>query len=165
MPSNRACKQPGKPPQQSDADFDILGWWKNNSSKYRVLSLVARDVLAMPVSTVASKLAFSTGGHILDPFRSSLHPATVEILVCTQNWLQSNHIICLRKALDDVEQIEETMEESSTCSSPAPTSDVVKIRIMVCTRVGGWEHFGLWRMWMNLEFNYDLILDECNLKY
>lgn len=93
-----------------EADFDILGWWKNNSSKYRVLSLVARDVLAMSVSTVASESAFSTGGRILDPFRSSLHPGTVEMLVCTQNWLQSNHRICLRKAMDDVEQIEETME-------------------------------------------------------
>jgi hypothetical protein len=30
------------------------------------------DVLAVSVSTVAPKSAFSTGGRILDPFRSSL---------------------------------------------------------------------------------------------
>ena len=43
-------------------DFDILKWWKMNSSKYQVLSQIAHDVLAIPVSAVASKFAFSTGG-------------------------------------------------------------------------------------------------------
>ncbi|XP_028755608.1 zinc finger BED domain-containing protein RICESLEEPER 2-like [Neltuma alba] len=39
-------------------NFDILAWWKVNSSKYKILSLIARDVLAMPVSTVSSESAF-----------------------------------------------------------------------------------------------------------
>ena len=59
-----------------------------NSSRYRVLSQIVRDVLAIPVSTVASESAFSTGGHVLDLFRSSLSPNTVEVLICTQNWLK-----------------------------------------------------------------------------
>ncbi|KAF7149961.1 hypothetical protein RHSIM_Rhsim02G0100300 [Rhododendron simsii] len=66
-------------------DFDILLWWKNNSNKYPILSQVARDVLAMPVSTVASKSAFSMCGHVLDPFRSLLSLSMVKTLVCTQN--------------------------------------------------------------------------------
>ena len=78
-----------------NVEFDILEWWKVNATKYRVLSLIARDVLAMPISTVASESAFSTGGRILDPFRSSLAPKMVEVLVCTQNWLRSNIPICL----------------------------------------------------------------------
>ncbi|KAF7822115.1 zinc finger BED domain-containing protein RICESLEEPER 2-like [Senna tora] len=36
-------------------------WWEN-ATKYKVVSLIARDVLAMPVSTMASEYAFSTGG-------------------------------------------------------------------------------------------------------
>ena len=36
-------------------NFDLLNWWKNNSWKYRIFSLVARDILAIPLSTVASK--------------------------------------------------------------------------------------------------------------
>ncbi|KAL7254645.1 hypothetical protein ACSBR1_008906 [Camellia fascicularis] len=63
-----------------DENFDILGWWKSNSSKYKVLSQVARDVLALPVSTVASESTFSTGGRIVNPFRSSLSPMMVEPL-------------------------------------------------------------------------------------
>ncbi|KAF7812445.1 zinc finger BED domain-containing protein RICESLEEPER 2-like [Senna tora] len=55
-----------------DPSFDVLTWWRENAIKYKVVSLVARDVLAIPVSTVASESAFSTGGRMLDVFRSSL---------------------------------------------------------------------------------------------
>ena len=43
-------------------NFDILAWWKLNGCRYPTLALVARDVLAIPVSTVASESAFITGG-------------------------------------------------------------------------------------------------------
>ena len=66
-----------------DVKFKILGWWKANSDRYQVLSKLARDVLAVPVSTVASKSAFSTGGRILDPFRSSLSHGSKSCL-CTR---------------------------------------------------------------------------------
>ena len=51
--------------------------WKNNSSWFPILSLVARDMLAIFASTVASKKAFSTGGRVFDTFRSSLSPKMV----------------------------------------------------------------------------------------
>ena len=41
--------------------------------------------MVIPVSIVASKSAFSTGGRVLDPFRSSLAPKTVEAIICAQN--------------------------------------------------------------------------------
>ncbi|XP_052299982.1 zinc finger BED domain-containing protein RICESLEEPER 2-like isoform X1 [Citrus sinensis] len=70
----------------STSQFDILSWWKNNQGKYPILAKIARDFLAIPVSTVASESAFSTGGRHLSHHRSRLHPSTVEALVCTQNW-------------------------------------------------------------------------------
>ncbi|XP_031120376.1 zinc finger BED domain-containing protein RICESLEEPER 2-like [Ipomoea triloba] len=69
-------------------DFDVLRWWKLNSERLPILSKIARDVLAVPISTVASESAFSTSGRVLDPFRSSLTPKTVEALVCTQDCLK-----------------------------------------------------------------------------
>ncbi|XP_049413300.1 elongation factor 1-delta-like [Solanum stenotomum] len=50
---------------------------------------MARDVLSIPVSTVASESAFSTGGRILDSYQSSISPKTVEAFICTQQWIQS----------------------------------------------------------------------------
>jgi hypothetical protein len=92
---------------RKDVNFDVLLWWKTNSSRYQVLSKMARDVLAVPVSTVASESAFSTGGRILDPFRSSLSPDMVQVLVCSQNWLKSSVPISLRNAMDEVELLQE----------------------------------------------------------
>ncbi|KAH1137832.1 hypothetical protein GYH30_027722 [Glycine max] len=45
----------------------------------------ARELFAMPVSTVASESAFSTGGRMHDPFRSSLSHEKVETFICTQD--------------------------------------------------------------------------------
>nr|XP_048321651.1 zinc finger BED domain-containing protein DAYSLEEPER-like [Ziziphus jujuba var. spinosa] len=55
-------------------DFDILAWWKVNAMKYPTLHNIARDILAIPVSTVASESAFSTSGRFVSPHRSRLHP-------------------------------------------------------------------------------------------
>jgi hypothetical protein len=70
-------------------DFDILMWWKLNGVKYPTLQAIARDVLAIPVSTVASESAFSTSGHIVSPHRSRLHWTTLEALMCARSWLWS----------------------------------------------------------------------------
>ena len=68
--------------------FNLLDWWKGNCAQYPTLSKVAKDVLALPSSTVASENAFSLGGRVVDPFRTSLTPKTVEALVCTSDWLR-----------------------------------------------------------------------------
>nr|KYP71177.1 Putative AC9 transposase [Cajanus cajan] len=69
------------------SDFDILSWWKTNGLKYPTLQAIARDVLAIPITTVASESAFSAGGQILSPNRSRLNHTTVEALMCTKSWL------------------------------------------------------------------------------
>ncbi|KAL7175656.1 hypothetical protein ACSBR2_029284 [Camellia fascicularis] len=46
---------------------------------------------------------FSMGRRILDPFRNSISPMMVDVLVCLQNWLKSNVSISFCKAMDDVE--------------------------------------------------------------
>jgi hypothetical protein len=78
--------------EKPNVTFDILNWWKVNSTKFPVLAQITRIVLAIPITTVALESAFSTGGRVLDPFRSSLASTTVEALVCVQNWLRSKPI-------------------------------------------------------------------------
>jgi hypothetical protein len=60
-----------------------------NSTKFPVLVQIARIVLAILITIVASESAFSTGEHVLDPFRSLLALKNVKVLVCAQNWLKS----------------------------------------------------------------------------
>ncbi|KAM6567312.1 hypothetical protein CsatA_026440 [Cannabis sativa] len=92
-------------------DFDILAWWKHNASRYKVLSRIARDVLASPISIVASESAFSTGGRILDLFRSSLSRKMVEALICSKNWLSSDgKPIVIQEYMDEVEGYKDCVE-------------------------------------------------------
>ena len=77
--------------EHNEDTFDILLFWKDQKKRYPTLTMMARDVLAMPVSTVASESAFSTGGRVLDSFRTSLTPRMVEALICTQDWLRKSH--------------------------------------------------------------------------
>ncbi|KAG7558745.1 HAT C-terminal dimerization domain [Arabidopsis thaliana x Arabidopsis arenosa] len=70
-------------------EYDLLSWWKVNTGKYPILSLIAKDILAMQVSSVASESAFSTSGRVVSPFRSCLSHYMVEVLMCVEQWLKS----------------------------------------------------------------------------
>ncbi|KAM5577231.1 zinc finger BED domain-containing protein DAYSLEEPER-like [Rosa sericea] len=50
---------------------------------------MARDILAIPVSTVASESAFSTSGRVVSSHRSRLHADTLEVLMCARDWMWS----------------------------------------------------------------------------
>jgi hypothetical protein len=65
--------------------FDVLDWSKVARTRYPTLRKVARDVFAIPVTTVASELAFSTTGRILSDHRSRLTPDILEALMCSQD--------------------------------------------------------------------------------
>ncbi|CDP09275.1 unnamed protein product [Coffea canephora] len=67
--------------------FDILGWCKTHEVKYPTLQKMAKDILTIPVSSVASESAFNTCGRIISPHRCKLHANTLEALMCTRTWL------------------------------------------------------------------------------
>ncbi|KAL6646687.1 hypothetical protein ACP70R_015764 [Stipagrostis hirtigluma subsp. patula] len=81
---------------------------------------MASDVLAIPVSEVASESPFSTGGRILDDFRSSLTPFTVQALICAQDWFRRSLFICDEEEPGELLMLEEAMlveRDGATASS------------------------------------------------
>lgn len=103
--------------------YNILSWWRDNSVKFPILSEIAKDVLAIPISSVSSESAFSTTGRILDPYRSSLSPPMVEALILTQNWIQtavlSDKQKSIEQMLDEYEFMDSLVEEFHVQSEEA----------------------------------------------
>ncbi|MFQ6665806.1 hypothetical protein Gotur_032414, partial [Gossypium turneri] len=66
--------------------IDVLDYWSKSLVRYNELSLLARDLLAIPISTVASESTFSMGKKVITPLRSSLKPKTVQAVVCLDDW-------------------------------------------------------------------------------
>lgn len=106
--------------------FDILAWWKDNAARYPVLSQIVRDIMPTPVSTVASESAFSTGGRVIDCYRSSLKPDMAEALICTQNWLRPSFYQFKDMEFDEEYEISEEAIAGVLASSaegrPQPSS-------------------------------------------
>ena len=71
---------------ENNKDFEILEWWKKQQIKYPVLSIIARDVLTVPVSTAAWEAAFSAGGRVVSKKRCNLSPEAIEAIVCLKDW-------------------------------------------------------------------------------
>ncbi|KAF7132163.1 hypothetical protein RHSIM_Rhsim09G0207300 [Rhododendron simsii] len=99
---------------RANQDFDVLAWWKNDM-KFPTLRVIARDVLSIPVSTVASKSAFSTSGRVVTPHRSRLRPKTKEALMCARSWLlahesEGNNSNEFASVLDDMD-----VDSSQSC--------------------------------------------------
>lgn len=75
------------PTMDLNTDLNILEFWSSMSKCYPDLANMARDILAVPISTVASKSAFNTQEKILNPRRgSTLSPDLLEMLVCLHDW-------------------------------------------------------------------------------
>ncbi|KAK0595538.1 hypothetical protein LWI29_007652 [Acer saccharum] len=74
-----------------DEEFDLQVWWKSNQQDYPILAIIAKQILGMPVSTVAVEQEFSAGGNILDPRRSGMSPQSLEIQECVDDWTKAKY--------------------------------------------------------------------------
>ena len=59
----------------------LLTWWKDNSSKYPRLALIARQFVGIPATSATSERTFSTAGMTASKLRSSLKPSNLDALV------------------------------------------------------------------------------------
>ena len=51
---------------------------------------MGRDILSIPMSTVASEAIFSTRDRILDQYQYSMLPSTVKAIICIQDWIRND---------------------------------------------------------------------------
>jgi hypothetical protein len=52
---------------------------------------MAADILAIPISTVASESTFSAGGRVIDERRTKLSEGSVEALICGGDWFRHKY--------------------------------------------------------------------------
>ena len=95
-----------------DDDFNILSWWQEHKCIYPILSILARDIMSVPVSIVSSESCFSLTGRVIKERRRRLLPQTVEMLTCVQDWELGD-----ARAQHDIEK--EVMELENAEQGPA----------------------------------------------
>ncbi|XP_075084564.1 zinc finger BED domain-containing protein DAYSLEEPER-like [Nicotiana tabacum] len=91
--------------RKGNENLDVLTFWKDNRSKYPELSLMARDLLSIPIITVASESAFSVGGRVIGKFQSSILPENAEAKLSCDDFEEEDIAI-------DVEKIAATLSKS-----------------------------------------------------
>ncbi|XP_031265998.1 zinc finger BED domain-containing protein RICESLEEPER 2-like [Pistacia vera] len=77
-----------EPKFRSVKDFDILTWWRANTPNFPILAKMARDFLAIPVSTAQSNPSFNDDVMKIDPTAIDIDPETTEAFVCVRDWRQ-----------------------------------------------------------------------------
>nr|GEW45373.1 putative Gag-polypeptide of LTR copia-type [Tanacetum cinerariifolium] len=98
--------------QEEFNEFDILSWWKGRQSQFLVLSIMARDLLSVQSSTIASESAFSFSGRVLSIRRTRLTPASLEMCICLKDHLDAQERIQHTSNLEgDCLEIEEQLLE------------------------------------------------------
>ena len=69
--------------------LNILQWWRGKEQEFPLLRLMAKDLLSIQLSSVASEANFLQAGMIVNYERSCLSPSTVTALVRLQNGLNN----------------------------------------------------------------------------
>ena len=70
-------------------EFNILEWWKEHEKHFPILSIIAKQILGTPVSTVAVEQEFSSDGNILDLKRSLMSPESAQVEVYVHDWTKA----------------------------------------------------------------------------
>jgi len=68
------------------SEIDPLGWWKINEKRFPNVAILARDVLAIQASSVASESTFSTSGNLVSDTRSRLSDEVITAVMCLREW-------------------------------------------------------------------------------
>ncbi|KAH6768990.1 hypothetical protein C2S51_014326 [Perilla frutescens var. frutescens] len=86
-----------------DAEFDVLKWWSRRTMSFPIMSLIARDVLAVPASTASVNQTFCLGGYALDERQSTINPQDLEKQILLGDWTRAEN----RSQENDYDEAEE----------------------------------------------------------
>ncbi|KAK2646346.1 hypothetical protein Ddye_021541 [Dipteronia dyeriana] len=116
-----ACRVPRTTlTRDGDVDkFDILHWWREHEKHFPILSIIAKQILATPISTVAVEQEFSAGGNILDARRSLLSPESIQVQVCVEDWTKAGY----RQQEMEPEVIYDFFDDDHTTGTGTDVSD------------------------------------------
>ncbi|XDV26376.1 hypothetical protein PO909_030116 [Leuciscus waleckii] len=73
-----------------DNSADPLMWWRDNESRFPLISKLARKYMCICATSTASERMFSTAGNIVTPVRCCLKPEKVNMLVFLSRNLPSH---------------------------------------------------------------------------
>ena len=73
--------------KKQNLKLEVLSWWKVHYNWFPELSLMARDLMSILITTVAFESSFSIGKIFLTPYRSCLLPENMEATLCIKSWL------------------------------------------------------------------------------
>ncbi|XP_045822991.1 zinc finger BED domain-containing protein RICESLEEPER 2-like isoform X4 [Trifolium pratense] len=68
-------------------DMDVLQWWKSNIDRFPDLSLLARDLLSVSITAVASTHEFCTDSRVFNKYKDRILPMNMDARFCTRSWL------------------------------------------------------------------------------
>ncbi|XP_075477228.1 zinc finger BED domain-containing protein RICESLEEPER 1-like isoform X2 [Primulina tabacum] len=80
-------------------DFSILNWWKVHEPRYPVLSMMARNILGIPISKVSHESLFDFRDRALNHCWNSLKPDSLQAMLCSQDWMQYGFEVTESKSL------------------------------------------------------------------
>ncbi|CAD6892280.1 unnamed protein product [Tilletia caries] len=81
--------EPAVPISETDDENDKqnpLAYWKLHQQRFPQLAKFARDILAIPATTVASESAFSRSKLLITDRRTRLNKTSVSALMCLDDW-------------------------------------------------------------------------------
>lgn len=112
---------------ETNNSFQIIKWWQEHQKSFPILARIAKDILAVPASSVASESAFSAGRRVLDEKRSRLTPESIQICVCKKDWDQAERRTQGLKQDEDDEDDPVMILESSTDDAASGDDDATNM--------------------------------------
>lgn len=71
---------------RASRETDILKWWKDHETVFPHLAIMARDILAIPATSVPAERLFSKAGLIIRKHRNRLNAESARTLLCLNSW-------------------------------------------------------------------------------